>query len=51
MNDKYYWKMLQMFISYEAGLTQLGECFPYKEEVVGSSPTSCTPRLPNNSLN
>lgn len=24
-----------------AGLTQLGECFPYKEEVVGSSPTSC----------
>lgn len=24
---------------FNADLTQLGECFPYKEEVVGSSPT------------
>ena len=44
MNDKYYWKLLQMFISYFARLTQLGECFPYKKEVIGSNPISCTPR-------
>ena len=25
-----------------AELTQLGACLPYKEEVVGSSPTFCT---------
>lgn len=25
-----------------ASLTQLGECLPYKQEVVGSNPTGCT---------
>ena len=39
------------WFSLYARLTQLGECLPYKEEVIGSSPIFCTPRLHNNSLN
>lgn len=34
-----------------AGLTQLGECLPYKQEVRGSSPLSRTPWLPKHTKN
>lgn len=36
MNDKYYWKLLQMFISYYADLAQLVEHLAYIQGV-GSS--------------
>ena len=43
MNDKYYWKLLQMFISYYADLAQLVEHFVYTEGVRSSNLLICMP--------